>query len=153
MPVQTSAGCKLLIGTTSATPATDTYIDVAELTSIPEFGRVYQEITHNSIGDRSTKKFKGSFNEGSITLALGRDVSNAGQAAMKAALDSDADYNIKITLNDQPATGASPKPTTFLFKAKVMSFTTNIGSPNQIVGASCMLGISGAITETAASAT
>jgi hypothetical protein len=153
MAVQTSAGCKLLIGTTSATPATDTYIDVAEITNFPEFGRVYQEITHNSVGDRSTRKFKGSFNEGGLALALGRDVANAGQAAMKAALDSDQDFNIKITLNDQPATGASPKPTTFLFKAKVMGFTTNIGGPNQVVGATATLGISGPITETAASAT
>ncbi|UYW25657.1 hypothetical protein OKC48_20645 [Methylorubrum extorquens] len=153
MTVQTSAGCALLIGTTSANAASDTYLPVGEITNIPEFGRVYQEITHNSVGDRSTKKFKGSYNEGSITITLGRDISDAGQAAMVAARDSDADFNFKVTLNDAPSTGASPKPTTYLFKAKVMSFTTNIGGPNQIVGASAMIGISGAITETAASAT
>lgn len=153
MAVQTSAGSKLFIGTSSGTPASDTYIEVSEITNIPEFGRAYQEITHNAVADRSTKKFKGSYNEGSISLTLGRDVAGTGQAALKAALDSDADYNIKITLNDTPTTGASPKPTTFLFKAKVMSFTTNIGGSNQIVGATVLLGISGAITETAASAT
>lgn len=152
MTVQTSAGSKLSIGTTSATPATDTYAEVSEITNIPEFGRVYQEITHQAVGSRDTKKFKGSYNDGSVTLTLGRDISNAGQAALVAARDNDSDFNFKITLNDAPLTGASPKPTTYLIRAKVMSFTTNIGGPNQIVGASVMLGIS-SITETAATAT
>lgn len=153
MGVQTSAGSKLFIGTTAANAATDTYVEVAEVTNIPEFGRAYQEITHQSLGRRDTQKFKGSYNEGSITLALGRDMSNAGQAALRAALDSDSDYNVKITLNDTPSTGTSPKPTTYLLKAKVMSFTTNPGGPNQIVGASVMLGISSIVEAAATSGT
>jgi len=42
-----------------------------------------------------------------------------------------------------------PAPTTILFKAKVMSFTTNIGNSEQITGSNMTLGIkSGSILET-----
>src|SRR3546814_10192848 len=55
---------------------------------------------------------------------------------MKTALDSDDSYNIKIELNDDPADGSGSAPTTFTFKGLVMSFTANLGSRDQIIGAS-----------------
>lgn len=149
MAVQTSAGCKIYIGTTESTPSPDDYLEIGEVTNFSEFGRVYQLITHQSIGERGDRKFKGSYNDGEITLQLGRDPSDTGQAAAITARDSDEDYNFKIELNDD--TVALPTPTTFEFKGKVMSYTANIGGPNQVVGATLMIAIkSGSITETAA---
>lgn len=151
MTVQTSAGCKIYIGTSEATASPDDWLEIGEVTNFSEFGRVYTEIKHDSIGTRGTRKFKGSYDDGNITLQLGRDPSDVGQAAAITARDSDDDYNIKLELNDD--VGSNTVPTTFTFLAKVMSYTTNIGGPNQVVGATLALAIkSGSITEVAAHA-
>lgn len=149
MAVQTSAGCKIYIGTTEATASPDDWLEIGEVTNFSEFGRVYQLITHQSIGERGDRKFKGSYNDGEISLQLGRDPSDAGQAAAITARDADSDYWFKVELNDD--TAALTTPTTFTFQGKVMSYTANIGGPNQVVGASIQIAItSGTITETAA---
>jgi len=148
--VQTAAGSKLFIGTTADNGDSDSYTEVAEVVSIGEFGRTYDQIKFSSLGDRNVRKFKGQRDDGDINLDLGRSVGDAGQAAMIVALDSDHDYNFKITLNDDADITGSV-PTTLIFKAKVMSYTTNIGGPNDVVKAKAMLGIkSNSITETAA---
>lgn len=232
MGASTAAGAKILIGTTASVAATDTFVEIGEVVTIPEFGRSYNEIKHNPLSSRGTQKFKGSYDDGSITISLGKDASDAGQAAVIAALDIDSDYNFKVVANDGVAAlsilgvsisaatpgvvtsvahdlavntavkftaGAGTLPTgivagttyyvktvlsadTFsvsatpggaaiattgspsgtytmetvpagtyqLFKAKVMSYTTNIGSLDDIIKASVMLGIkSGSIVETA----
>lgn len=150
MAVQTSAGSKLYIGTTASNAASDSYVEIGSIVNIPEFGRTYDEFTFASLGDRAVQKFKGTYNDGSVTIELGRDPSDAGQAAIQTALDHDFDYNFKVSLNDaSPVSGSHP--TIIYFKAKVMSYTTNIGAPNQVVGAKTLLGIkSGSITEIAA---
>jgi hypothetical protein len=101
MGASTAAGTKLSIGTTATDGTTDTYVVVGELVSIPEFGRTYNEVTYNPLSTRGTKKFKGSFNDGTVAVQLGKDSSDAGQAAMLAALDTDFDYNFKVELNDK----------------------------------------------------
>jgi hypothetical protein len=231
MPVHTSAGTKISIGGTSAGAIlTDTYTEIKEVKNIGEFGRSYQEITHDSLGARGTQKFKGQYNDGNIALVMGRDPLDAGQAKVLLARDTDFDYNFKVEENDKPAatsgtctitiaapgvitltahgyavndavvfstTGALPTgltagttyyvkttPTadTFTvaatvggaaittsgtqsgvhtvtdvpantityFRAKVMSYTKNVGGPNQTVDSSVLLAIqSGTITEVA----
>ncbi len=151
MSVQTAAGSRLFIGTTAANPATDTFDEVAEVVNFGEFGKTFNVIRHNPVATRRTKKFKGAYDEGNIALQLGRDIEDDGQAAMKAALDSDESYNFKITLNDAPA-GSGATPTTFAFKGKVVSYTTNIQSVDNIVGANCTIEIDSEITETPAEA-
>lgn len=100
MGVATAAGARLYIGTTADDPLTDTYTEVGEVASLGEFGRTYAEVTWSPINSRGVQKFKGSFNDGSLAVGLGRDINDAGQAAMKAALDVDADYNVKVVAND-----------------------------------------------------
>lgn len=103
MPVQTSAGSRLYIGTTASVASTDTYAEVGDITNLGQFGRSYEEIKYNNLGSRNVIKFKGQRDDGDIQLDLGKSDSDAGQLAIKAALDIDLDYNFKITLND-PAT-------------------------------------------------
>lgn len=138
--VQTAAGSKIFIGTTAVNPASDSYTEIAEVLNIGEFGRVYEEIKYVSLGNRDTLKFKGPRDDGNIALELGRSVSDAGQAAAILALDSDNDFNFKITLNDDDDITGSV-PTTFTFKAKVMNYVTNIGGPTDVVKARLNLGI------------
>lgn len=144
MSVMTSAGSTLSIATGS--PATNdatgfnalTYTVVGEVTDIGEFGREYSESTHSPLGSRGVKKFKGSYNNGSLPLQMARDSTNAGQTAMKAALLSDADYSFRVTLQDL---------TKIYFVGKVMSYKNSVGSVDQITGSNCTIAISGDIVE------
>ena len=110
---------------------------VGEITDLGEFGREYVLITHNPIGTRSTKKFKGSFNEGSMQLTLGLDQSDAGQLIMQTASASDDNYSFKVT--DQ--TGDI-----YYFQAQVMSFKIGLGSVDNVVSATCTLEITSSST-------
>jgi hypothetical protein len=144
MAVQTSAGST--IGIATGTPATYdatgfnalTFTTVGEVTDIGEFGKEYNLVSHTPVGGRQVKKFKGSYNNGSIQVQMGRDSSNAGQTAMKTALASDASYSFKITLQDL---------TKIYFTGKVMSYKTNVGSVDQITGATTTIEIDSDITE------
>ena len=150
MSVITAAGSILSIGsdTVSAPDATlDTYVLVSEVVNIPAFGREYELITHNPIDNRKTFKFKGSFNDGSFELQLGRDLEDTGQDNALTALDSDLTYNFRLTLNDDPANGSGSAPTTFYLPCKVMSFPTVLDNVNSIVAATVRLEVDGEITK------
>ncbi|MDZ7711708.1 MAG: hypothetical protein U5L06_00645 [Rhodovibrio sp.] len=141
-----SAGAKLSIGDSSSSPI---YTVVAGITNFGEFGRQYERGTFNPVKDRRTRKYKGSYDEGSFTLDLARDLTDQGQTDMMTALDSDDPVPIKIELDDAPA-GSGTNPTSFKFDALVMSFTTNIGGTNDYVSAQVQIEITSDITETAA---
>jgi len=152
MPVNTSSGSKLYIGQDNVThtdPQTDSdYVLVGFIANMGEFGRQYSLITFDDLSERSTLKFKGQRNDGKLQLDLGRAPDDEGQAAMRTALDSDHDFNFKVTLSDQITTS----PTTFYFLAKVMTYTTNVGGPTQVVRAAAQIEIkSNSIIEVAAS--
>lgn len=150
MPLSTAAGTTIEIGTTLADTEADSYTNIGKVANLGNFGRVYQPIEFSSLDDRNVLKFKGQRDDGNITMELGRDLSDAGQAAVKVALDSDYDYNFRVILNDESADSGS-SGTVYYFKAKVMSFTTNVNDPNSVVGASVDLAIkSGSLDEIAA---
>jgi len=142
----TASGTILSIGTTAAAASADTFTIVGEITDVGEFGRVYKEITSEAIDDRKTSRVKGNYDDGTITLTLNRDLEDAGQLALNAALNSDDDYNVRIELNDKAT--ATGHGTRIEFKAKVFSFTTKIGGPNNFVGATVKLGINSDVTTT-----
>jgi len=146
----TSAGTT--IGITSTAPGTYddnttdglptlTYELIGEVSDLGEFGREYNEVTFNPLGDRRTVKRKGSYNDGSISMTVARAPSDAGQTVLQTALDDDASYYFNVTLQDG---------TSLYFAAKVMSYTTNVGSVDQITTASVTLGITDDIVEVAA---
>jgi hypothetical protein len=105
--VSTAAGALLYIGTTASNSATDTYTAVGEVTSIPEFGRVYATVKYNPLSSRGTQKFKGSYDDGAVTIPMGKDLSDEGQAALLLARDTDFDYNFKVVDNDDVAPATS----------------------------------------------
>ncbi|MCW2242804.1 hypothetical protein [Azospirillum canadense] len=146
-----SAGAKLFIGTTASNGASDTYTEVAEIESFGEFGKTYQSVKFNPVGSKRTQKLKGSYDEGSLSLTLGRVPDDAGQTALQLAVDDNDAFNIKITLDDAPD-GVGAKPTTFIVKALALSYTTNIGGVDGVVKSTVNLDITSDITETAASA-
>jgi hypothetical protein len=121
-----SAGYTTLF-TTSPVPAL-----VGEVTDLGEFGREYALVTHMPVGNRGTQKFKGSFNEGTITLSLGLDTDDAGQIIMKAATISDNDYSFMVTTQNGDK---------YFFRAQVMSFKVGVGSVDSITTATVTLEI------------
>lgn len=131
MTAMTSAGT--VLGISASAPATfdetgfealAPYTLIGEITDIGgDIGRVYNLVTQNPLATRATRKFKGSFNSGSLQLSLAIDRSDAGQVIAKAALNSDADYSFNITLQD----GSQ-----LYFRGKVMSFPLNVGNVDAI---------------------
>ena len=138
MTVRTSAGSTLKVS--AGTPATFdstgyaalTWTAVGEVTSIPEFGREYNLVTHNPINTRATVKLKGSYNEGQVSLALGLDTDDAGQILLKTASGSDSNYSFQVTTQNGDK---------YYFQAQVMSFKTNVGGVDDVTSATVMLEI------------
>lgn len=132
MTVASTAGSTFSIST--AAPATYdvagyaalTFTSVGEIVNFGEFGRQYVLITHNPVGTRSTQKFKGSYNEGTMNLQLGLDTDDAGQIICKAASKSDADHSIKVVTQNGDK---------YYFPVKVMGFKVGLGSVDQITAA------------------
>lgn len=150
MTVRTAAGTAIAIGSTQTNVLTDVFTNIGEVRNLGDFGRVYEEINHSALSDRNVQKFKGQRNDGKIDLELGYDPADAGQIVLATALDSDLDYNFRVTLNDASAVSGS-HGTLFHFKAKVMELVKMVGDPNNIVRSKTSLAIkSGSITETAA---
>ena len=148
---KTSAGTKLYISATL--PATEdeagyaalSWTEVGEVINLPEFGKTFNLVTHNPLGDRKTYKRKGSFNEGNLAVQMARAPSDAGQALALAALEIDTAYAFKVDLNDGVTTN-----TLLNFPGLVMSYTTNPGTVDSIMGSSMTIEIDGSVVEVAA---
>lgn len=140
MAAQTSVstGAGTTIGIVLAAPGTfDStgyaaliFINIGEITDIPDFGREFEMVAHKPLGSRGTVKKKGGFNEGSIDLKLGLNTDDAGTVLLKAATLSDADYSFKI---------AMPTGDVYYFRALAMSFKIAVGNSSSIISATCKL--------------
>lgn len=135
--VRTSAGTKLYISQAPivalktaysvANFDTGVYDEVGELTDLGSFGKKYNLVTFNSLGDRKTVKRAGSYNNGTLSLKMGDVVTNAGQMRLKTASDSDASYAFKVV---------TQSGSTYYFTGQVMGWTLEVGSVDQIMGLS-----------------
>ncbi len=114
------------------------FTEVAEITDLGEFGREYNQVTHSPVKNRRIVKRKGSYNEGSISLPMARDASDAGQKILTAASLSDDSYSYCIRLQDGSR---------FFFTAQCMSFKTSVGGVDSITGKTAQLEIDGEIVE------
>lgn len=139
MTAMTTAGTEL--GISAGSPVTFnevgfealTFTGIGEITDISgDIGRTYNVVTHNPISARHTAKYKGSYDSGSMTLALAIDRADAGQILAKAALVSDADYSFSLTFQDGSKT---------YFRGKVTAFPVQPGSVDSITSASITIAI------------
>lgn len=139
---QTAAGTVMSIS--AALPATLnatgfgalTFTKISEVTAIPSFGKSFQRVDHNPIDERQTYKFKGAFDNGSLAVQLGKDIDDAGQVIVAAALESDNSYSFEVVLNNGD---------TVYYTAKVFSDTIDIGEVNSIVSGTIQLEIDSVI--------
>lgn len=138
MAIGTVAGT--VVSVSAATPATFdstgyaalTWTVVGNIEDGGEHGREYAEVTFNPIDTRGTRKFKGSFNEGSKALSLAYDSDDAGMVILKTALNSDADFSFKV---------AYPGGDIDYFQAKVLTLTKATGGVDTMRMAAVSLSI------------
>lgn len=103
MGVSGASGTTIAIGTTATVGATDTFTTLGSVASIGEFGISFGQLKFEDLGTGFTSKFKGARDDGSVALGLGKDMTDAGQVALLAALLVKDDYNFKVTYNDSSA--------------------------------------------------
>ena len=101
-----------------------TFTAVGQVTDWTAGGQVYNVVTSNPIAQRSTDKYKGTFNNGADSITVNRDDDDAGQVIIQAALTDDADYAFEVTYQDS---------TIDYFTGKVVSFDTVAGGADSIV--------------------
>lgn len=132
MPNTVQTLVETTIGVSASLPATYdaagygalTFATVGQVTDWTAGGQVYNVVTSNPIAQRSTDKYKGTFNNGADTITVNRDDDDAGQVIIQAALTDDADYAFEVTYQDG---------TIDYFTGKVVSFDTVAGGADSIV--------------------
>ncbi|MFG1221713.1 phage tail tube protein [Xanthobacter wiegelii] len=154
MTASTTAGAKIYIGTTAAAAnltafEADTYTEIKEVEDLGEFGDESAEVEFTSIGDSRKRRYKGTRDAGVLELVCGRDPLDAGQIAALAAEQVKDAYNFKVVVNDAPVGGT---PTTYYFRALVMSAKNSFGTVDNIVKVTFNLAINSAIIEEVAAA-
>ena len=130
MGTQSNAGVQFAIA--SGAPATfnaagfaaQTFATIGEVKTGGDFGKTFQVITSQVLSRRGTTKKKGTFDAGSLNLQLEIDPADAGQDAAELAVDSDADYSVRVTLQDGSV---------YYLRGLVTEFVTTVGGPNDML--------------------
>lgn len=137
MAVNTAAGSVVSLGTTKAAAVqadfeSDTYVPIAEVESIGEFGDQNAVVNFTALANSRVRKRKGSADAGSVAIVVGKDPTDPGQLALNAAQKTKFEYNLKIELADKSGAAGS-KNTIFYLRVIVMSNRNNPGNNDNIV--------------------
>lgn len=118
MGIQTAAGTTISIGTTAATASTDSYTLIGELSTLPATGDEYTDVPFENLGTASYEHNTGPKNAAAMSVGIGRDLSDAGQTAVRAANGVNSYYNFMLTY---------PNGEKDYLKAKVQGYSTAPG--------------------------
>jgi hypothetical protein len=149
MAGQTTAGTKLSVslsapGTLDLSGYTTLYPsmnDVGEITDMGEYGRVYAIVSTIPLAERRTQKYKGSYDEGSMTLVFNIDEADSGQDDLRTNLDVDADAYFAVTHQDG---------TVDFFSGLVTSASKAVGAADQMYTSNATIEINSDIIESPA---
>lgn len=120
------------------------FSDVGEVTNLGEFGASFSVVSYTSLSTAVVVKRKGSKNNGSLNMTIGRDPTDAGQALLKSGSDganSSLVYSHRVTFNDGSIQ---------YFTGQIFSYNTTVGEADSIVNASALVEIDNNIIEVAA---
>lgn len=148
---QTVAGSVLAVA--AALPATYdvtgfsalSYTAVAEVTDMGTIGKTFTLVKHNPVGDRKTYKYRGSYDSGKVSLKLAKTTlanTDAGQLILTAALNDTLDRSISFRITYQDLSRA-------YFTAKVMDFTSTVGTVDTILAGVCDCELDSDVVESA----
>ncbi len=150
MTVQTST--KTVLYVVKGAPATEdetgyealSFVEVGELTDLPEYGPNYEVVSHEPLKTGRTEKYKGFKDNGSLSLSLGWDPTDAGQAILSAGCDGDGEFDthsFKVEYQDG---------TVEYFYGLIFSYTRAPSTSNSIVGSTVQIEINSDIVQVAA---
>lgn len=137
-------GARLYVGDTALAnieTAADAIADFTALTVATEiglienmgnFGKVFDKVTFMAIADGRTYKLKGGYDQGSMAITVGSDLTDAGQFLMYTygnAADQNT-YPFKIAL-----VGVDASFDTVYFGGKVFSYQQQMGPANNVIKA------------------
>lgn len=139
----TSAGSSIWIG---AAPASITlgafeavsYTIINEVVDIGEFGKKYNQVTHQPLSSRQIIKRKGSFDNGTIALQMAYAPADPGQILLATAVNSDNSYSYKVLLQDNTA---------YYFTGQAMGRPIAVGGVDSITSSTCDIEIDSEIIE------
>lgn len=141
MSVQTSTGMKYYVS--AALPATEdkagydalTWTEVGEIVSIGEYGGTQEQVNHTPLATGLVEKYKGATDNGNITLEMGRDATDAGQALLLAGSNGAAKYTVHSHKVEYPQGEIDA------FQGLIFGYNKNPGAINSIVSANSSVGI------------
>lgn len=102
-----------------------TFTTIGELIDLGSFGKKYNLVSYNPLGDRKTVKRKGSYNNGTLALKMAAAPTNAGQIILKTAANDDNSYCFRVV---------TQSGSTYYFTGQVMDSTLDIASVDTIMG-------------------
>jgi hypothetical protein len=151
MSLNATAKAKVYVGSASATISAlddfeaDTYTQIKEVEDLGSWGAEAKEITFISLEDSHVRRRAGSIDSGKVAMVCGRDPLDPGQNILRANVGSHLPYAFKVELNDAP--NEAGLPTTFYFRAVIMSAQNKFSKADDITMTDFTLGIDAAILE------
>ena len=130
------AGTEIDIGGTlgNARVIANNFKNCGEVTSVGEFGREYQTVRVTNLKEGATRKFKGSFDNGTIQLDLLFDAEDPGQVILERAGESATlTYAFHIELPE----GDGGTQEEFYFEGFVASLKRIVGGPDDALMLRC----------------
>ena len=121
-----STPVKVALGGTlgSARVVSNNFKPCGEVTSIGEFGREYNTVRVNNLSSGATRKFKGSYDNGTIQADLLFDSDDVGQVVLEQAADSTSTYAFQVGFPG--GSGAED----FYFEGLVSGLKRVVGGPD-----------------------
>ncbi len=157
--IQTTSGARFYIGGNSVTStemdtlaefeAVTVWTEVGLIEDLGELGDEASAVTGAAIGDGRIRKAKGARDAGTMTIVTFHDPVDAGQEAMVAAEGTNNNYPFKLVLPDSPS--AAYSDTIQYFRGLVMSKRMQLGTNDNIMRRTFLLGVNSEIFENPAS--
>lgn len=158
MPLHPVSGCKIFVGSAPMSESSSdltvadfvgvSWIEITKWIQMGDHGDAAQLITADIIGERRTKKQKGTRNAGSMQNIFTSNMLDAGQLALIAYEKTDYNYPVKIELNDMAPGGATNSLRHFL--ALITQAQETGGSANTLRNLNTMFEINSNIVRVAA---
>lgn len=118
--------------------AAQTWLNVGKIKNLGEFGKQFEVISNNYLSQRGTEKRKGTWNAGQLSMEVDLN-GDTGQDMCETALDTDADFSFKVTLQNGDK---------YYVRGLVTGFRTMTGGPNDMVRGSLQIELNPIFTTT-----
>ncbi len=121
------------------------WTEISLIDNFGDFGRVFQTVNFEGISDGRTRKLKGFYNDGAMSLTMGLDLSDAGQVLLKTAAEgvNQDNYGFRIEFNDAPSSYGGG--TTFFFRGLCMEYRATMGGGNSVIHANSNVEVNSSI--------